>query len=219
MKIEEKNTFGIIGGSPFDTQLGVQLLDSLGLKSRGSSLSKDCLGQNLFQKNSKEQIENIIIDSILNLKKGGNIDYILIYCISLSNLIDISSLEEKTNIKIITPLGAFTKLNLKKNQTLIIAANHQSSCNIGKILKRNNILSIDNIDFVRKIEIGTPIKELLETEFIQTIFKLIKKENIKTLILGCTHFNVLIDQLKTKVDLIESHSYLSHKISQLANGN
>ncbi|MBF1051074.1 MAG: aspartate/glutamate racemase family protein, partial [Peptostreptococcaceae bacterium] len=121
------------------------------------------------------------------------------------------------DIEIITPLETYKNLPTHCKNIAILCANGVSSYNIDNIILKNNTnintMSIGNMSIVQMIE-----KKISPTQIIEDLnFKgfIDYLENIKineykidTLLLGCTHFPYIKDELQkiTKLYILDPSS-------------
>ena len=158
---------GVIAGTPFDTQLGLNQLSKLGLQAiAGYPISQDPNAQTLLQVNQSFLELHIIkaIDCLL-IK---NVSCIIIYCNSISSAIDIEKVRYLyKNVIFITTNDVYEKIKLSTNNNIgLIAANSQCVGNIEKIILKNNpgcqVIGIGFLPMVKAIESGKTAKDIIE---------------------------------------------------------
>lgn len=84
---------GVMAGTVIDTEMGVNLLKERGFDAFGYSISKNCYEQDRLQFLSKEELENIVLNKLIHMKKN-NMDSCFVYCNSLSSAILKNSLNK-----------------------------------------------------------------------------------------------------------------------------
>ncbi|MFW6274138.1 MAG: Asp/Glu racemase, partial [Halanaerobium sp.] len=118
-----KITYGIIAGTTFDTKLGAEFFREQGLKAVSKYIAETADLQNNLQYSNPKKLEQITIDAAAELKKMGA-DIIIIYCNSLSAVLNIEKISAVTKVPIITPLDVYKNLELNKIDKLaVLAAN------------------------------------------------------------------------------------------------
>ena len=201
----------VIAGTMVDTNLGCEILKEKNYDAKSFALSKTCHDQNLLQFVSKKELELIVEEKIKEIK-SKNIRKILVYCNSLSSVIDFKKLEKKHNIKIVTPFDAYKKLSKSLEYVLILAANSASTFNIesymANINKKLEFASIVDLNLVYLIENEIDKNNIIKKSGVEYIFKFF--ENIitkkkKSILLSCTHFPYIKYEMKklTNIDIVD----------------
>jgi asp/glu/hydantoin family racemase len=206
----------VIAGTNIDTKMGCDLLETSGYKSIFLPISEDCDTQAKLQYFSKKDLQTLFDNACKNAINLGA-SKIFLYCNSLSSSIDYTSTSKKYSIPIITPLETYKNLPTHCKNIAILCANGVSSYNIDNIILKNNTnintMSIGNMSIVQMIE-----KKISPTQIIEDLnFKgfIDYLENIKineykidTLLLGCTHFPYIKDELQkiTKLYILDPSS-------------
>lgn len=212
----------VIAGTNVDTQMGCDLLEKNGYESLFLPISKDCTTQANLQYYSKEQLQKLFENTC---KKAieSKIDTIFLYCNSLSSSVDYEYVSEKYKINIITPLETYKNIKDEYKNIAILSANGVSAYNIDNIIKKynsnKNTISIGNMSIVELIEESKTPKEIIELlnlkDFIKYLENIsIDRYKIDTLLLGCTHFPYIKDELLniTKLNIIDPSSDMIDKI-------
>ncbi|WP_039856398.1 aspartate/glutamate racemase family protein [Peptoniphilus sp. oral taxon 386] len=200
----------VFAGTKVDTQMGVELLAEKKIEAMTFPMSESCEEQSKLQYFSKEELENLFIEKAKSaIDKGA--DKLLINCNSLSCAIDYKKIEELIKLEIITPLETYKSLPKGCNNIAIIGANGLSAYTIDKIIKESdetkNTISVGNMSIVQMIEAGFTPKEIVEglnldgfLNYLENIK--IGKYKVDSIILGCTHFPYIRDELKKRTSLI-----------------
>lgn len=187
--------YGIIAGTPFDTKLGEIFFSKKGLDVISAKISENADQQNNLQYSSPDKLENITIDRIKELKAAGA-DIIIIYCNSLSAVLNIEKISKLAEINIITPLNVYQKLDLAKLEKLaVLAANSQSAAKIENIIAENNshleFVTAGIMPIVNGIEAQKDPGEILEKLGLKELLISFKSMGADTILLGCTHLPYL----------------------------
>ena len=206
----------VVAGTNTDTQMGCDLLIENGYEAIFLPISDDCNTQARLQYFSKDELYDLFYDTCKRAIQLGAVK-IFLYCNSLSSSVDYEKVAKDLNIEIITPLETYKNLPTHCKNIAILCANGVSSYNIDNIILKNNTnintMSIGNMSIVQMIE-----KKISPTQIIEDLnFKgfIDYLENIKineykidTLLLGCTHFPYIKDELQkiTKLYILDPSS-------------
>lgn len=199
---------GVMAGTVIDTQMGVELLKKEGFDAYGYSVSKNCYEQDRLQYLSKDELENLVSEKIINMKEKG-MDSCFVYCNSLSSAVDFKKLAEKLDFKIITPFDAYALIGNDYEFLYILAANSLSTKNIEEFIKRINpeikFLSLGFLTLVNKIESCRTKDDILEQAAIKEMLSFLEKIEpqikSKAVILACTHFPYIKDEIISMTNL------------------
>ncbi|MDO5724985.1 MAG: racemase [Tissierellia bacterium] len=193
----------VMGGTLFDTALGVNILKTRGYATIALPLCQNPKEQSHMQMLKKEELTNLAIEKIKPHR--DEIFGVFVYCNSFSAASDIDRIRRELNIKVVTPLDQYKKYAKAHQRLLIWAANAQSAAKIESILEENNpgidMISLSFLPLVEAIEedLGfSNIDNRLKLKALLNVFMQmeIAGKKIDTLLLGCTHFPYLIDGLK-----------------------
>lgn len=199
----------VLAGTLVDTKMGEEILISRGFEVEGYPLAKNPQEQTKMQYFSNEELEEKVGDIVKSAKLEG-VEKVFIYCNSLSSAIDYEKLEKVLDIPFITPLETYKNLEDSIKNTVILAANGISAYKIDKIINEYNqnvnTISIGNLSIVLSIEESLSPKEIitrLNLEGLLDYFSNIKDERYKidSILLGCTHFPYIKDELEKLTDL------------------
>ena len=203
---------GVMAGTVIDTEMGVNLLKERGFDAFGYSISKNCYEQDRLQFLSKEELENIVLNKLIHMKKN-NMDSCFVYCNSLSSAVDFKKLAEKINFKIITPYDAYNLIGNDYDFIFLMAANSISTKNIEEFIKAINpkikFLSVGFLSLVNKIEKYRDKENIMEKAAVKDLlnfFEKIEPEiNSKAIILACTHFPYIKKEIivSTKLNVVD----------------
>lgn len=189
----------VIAGAIADTQMGVDFLNSKGINALGYQASSSPEEQSKLQILSPLELENKIKEIIKEIKYE-NIDTIMVYCNSLSTAVDMDKLSREENIKIITPLTVYKKIAYDYKNIGVLAANNQSTAGIEKAVQsvnpECNVIGLGILPVVIDIEKGVSADEIIQKFALRNIMKFYNSINVDTIILGCTHFPYLYNELK-----------------------
>lgn len=214
MKLTNSSAFtvGVIAATNFDTNLGINLLETAGIPTIACCVSKTPQEQTLLQI-ERHKLQTLVTKAIDHFKVR-NVSCVFIYCNSLSGLLNLSSLSKQFDLPIITPLSTYQEIAKHSNQLGLIAANGQGVANIERILLEQNknclVIGLGNLALVNAIEQGIDPHCIIDTyELIQQC-RIFEAQGCQKILLACTHFSYfyrqLISSLKNvgcKLDVIE----------------
>lgn len=203
----ENKKIAVIAGTPVDTKMGADFLNSKGLNAFSYPVSQDPREQLLFQTLPVEQRKEELLKLISKIK-DDKMDAIFVYCNSLSASIDFHELSNLSKIYIVTPLDVYEFLANKYNHLGLICANNQATGGIEKSIVNTNpkctVVGLGSMTLVDNVEAEIPPMEIIKNNHLKDIIKFYEGINVEALILGCTHFPYFEDELKslTKLDII-----------------
>lgn len=201
------NRYAVIGGTIYDTYLGYNVLKDLGIIAIKLNIKNTPIQQEKYQHNHKIKydINDHIITEIKNLKNKHFITHVLIYCVSLSGIIDHHKIVNKTGVYLITPYTSISNNFESFNKLGVISANSLSAYNFKKyILKFNEHCHLSmkyNINIVNDIEKKIDSAVIVKNYKLDIFIKDLKKNKINNLVLACTHFSYLINELSKLNDI------------------
>lgn len=190
---------GVIAGTPIDTQMGAEFLASKGITSVGYPVSSCPEEQSKIQILSSIELGNEI-RNIIKKAKRENIYTIMIYCNSLSAAVDMDNIAKEENVRIITPLNVYKSIAYKYKNIGVLTANNQSSAGIEKVVQsvnsNCNVIGIGILPVVIEIEKGTSAENIINKFALRNIIEFYNCIKVDAIILGCTHFPYLYNELK-----------------------
>lgn len=214
------NRYAIIGGTIYDTYLGYNVLKDLGIIATKLNIKNTPNQQEKYQLNHKikHDINDHIIIQIKNLKNKYFITHVLIYCVSMSGLIDHQKIVSETGVYLITPYTSISTKFKRFNKLGVISAHILSANNFEKyILKFNKHCHVSkkyDINIVNDIEKKVDSAIIIKNHKIDIFIEDLKKHKINNLVLGCTHFSYLMNEL-SKFSGIEIFDVKSLIINEL----
>lgn len=209
----------VISGTPVDTQMGVEFIEKMNSAAENGTVSfvphycptsEDCDAQLRFQY-LDEDSKRVVMDNIFDPEIAEGVRDFFIYCNSLSGAFDFDiyavqkSLETGEDIRVYTPLQIYRKLGADFERIGVIAANNISTHGIEEALMAANpeiyVIGTGNMTLVRAIEDGLSPGEIVDTHGIEELLAYMEACGVEAIVLGCTHFPYLKDELKALTDL------------------
>ena len=189
----------LIAGTPFDTQMGMDFLKSQGYDSKAYPISKTPDEQSELQVLYPDKLEKIVIEKIKEIK-DSKINNIYVHCNSLSGAVNMDKLKEEYEINIITPLQIYREMANQFNTIGVLAANNQSTFGIERTIQKENpksyVIGVGILPLVNAIEKSLPPKDIVKNFALENIVNFFIKNNCEAIILGCTHFPYLYEELQ-----------------------
>lgn len=200
---------GVFAGTLVDTKMGVDLLEKNGFETLSYPLAENPIEQTKLQYFSQDELERLISEKVFQGKKEG-LGKVFIYCNSLSSAINYERLEKDLGVPIITPLETYKNLDPSITNIAILGANGISAYRIDKIITEFNdgihTISVGNLPMVLSIEEKTSPREIIENLNLDGFIDYLEnirdaRYKIDTILLGCTHFPYLKEDLEKLTDL------------------
>lgn len=195
---------GVIAGTPFDTDLGSNFLQRLGWQVIPFAAGRNPEEQDFLQGQHPEMLQQLIMQQALNLQARG-VQFVLLYCNSLSSVLDLDYLQQNLRVPLITPFDTYKDLALHYRRYAVIAANAVGLRGVERTFKRYNtsafILGYHNIDLVRAIESRIEASDLIASSSLASFIELALAGNTEVIVLACTHFPCLTKDLAAMTSL------------------
>ena len=208
----------VIAGTPVDTQMGMDFLERQNRHAEESDLveplyrpvAEDCDAQVRFQY-SDEDGKRAVMDSIFDEDISRGVQDFFIYCNSLSGAFDFDtyavrkSIETGRDIRVHTPLQIYRKLGKGYKRIGVVCANNLSAHGIEEALMASNedlyVVGTGNMSIVRAIEEGFDPADIIESCGLMHMIRYMKDCGAEAVIMGCTHFPYLKEELQKVCDL------------------
>lgn len=194
----------VIAGTLIDTNMGVEFLKVNGHEGVAYPISQTPEEQSILQILYPDKLKNIVKDKIKDIKEK-EIKNIFVYCNSLTAAVDMDSLAEEFNINIITPHQVYREIGKKFKTIGVLAANNQSTYGIEKVIQKSNtdtyIIGIGLLPLVQAIENEMTPQKIMSTYSIGKIVEFMESFKCEGIILGCTHFPYIYEELKEKASI------------------
>ncbi len=200
---------GVFAGTKVDTKMGVDLLESKGIKTLSFPLAQNPDEQTKLQYYLKEDLENLFIEKARRAMEEG-MDKIFIYCNSLSSAIDYEKISKILGLEVITPLETYKNLDQDIKNLFIIGANGISAYKIDEIVGKSrddiNTISCGNLSIVNSIEEEKSPQAIIEELNLKGLINYLEnirdeRYKVDTILLGCTHFPYLKEKLEELTSL------------------
>lgn len=195
----------VMAGTPMDTKMGEELLIKNGyIDIVKVPISENPIAQTTFQSLDDSEREKIILE-IINEIKVKKCSTIFVYCNSLSSVVDFDNISIEKNIKIITPMQMYRNLGLEYKYLAVMAANSHGLTGVENNLYISNpelkVLGLSMLELVKAIEQLENSRKIVEDFNFVTLFKYFEQTNVEAVVLGCTHFSYIKEELEKITEL------------------
>jgi len=185
---------GIIAGTLVDTALGANYLKNLGWDVNEFAISQTPQEQNNLQLHFANVLQDVCLNKMIDMQCVG-VECIVIYCSSLSSVLNIQALQEKIDIPIYTPFNYYKQIAPKYSQFAAIAANAIGLKGLEATITDNNksakVIGLHNINIVRQIELNNNPKQIITNNGLPHFITLVEELNCECIVLACTHFSCI----------------------------
>lgn len=191
----------VMAGTPIDSKLGENLLNSYGYNDIVLvPISNNPVEQTTFQSLNDSEREKIIVEIIEQLKEK-NCEVIFVYCNSLSSVVDFDRLAIEHNIKIVTPMQMYRNLGLEYKYLAVMAANSHGLTGVENNLYVSNprlrVLGLSMLELVKAIEEENSPEKIVKDFNFEVLFNYFEQTKVEAVVLGCTHFPYIKKELET----------------------
>lgn len=188
----------VLAGTPVDTAMGMAFLSERGIVSKGYNVSRTPEEQNHLQVVQPERLLSVT-SGLLEIMKEEGISTVFVYCNSIAAAVDMDYLSMKHKMKIITPLHVYIEMGQKHRCLGVMAANNQSTHGIERAIQEKSpdteVIGTGILKLVSEIEKGNPPLEIIEKYDLLHLLKFYQHAGCEAVILGCTHFSYLHEEL------------------------
>lgn len=191
---------GVIAGTPVDTRMGADYVSKHGheVAYRASSPSPEIQTQMQIL-HPAELTEQVIMLCKEMVEEGCGGIYV--NCNSMSAAIDLPHLRrELSPIPVVTPFDVYEECAHNYKRLSIIAANAQSLVAIEKVIAENNPECVSFgaglLPLVSSIEARQDPDEIMRNLGMNELLYSFEAMKCDALILGCTHFPYVLDQIR-----------------------
>ena len=195
----------VMAGTPIDSKLGENLLNSYGYNDIVLvPISNNPVEQTTFQSLNDSEREKIIVEIIEQLKEK-NCEVIFVYCNSLSSVVDFDRLSIEHNIKIVTPMQMYRNLGLEYKYLAVMAANSHGLTGVENNLYVSNpslrVLGLSMLELVKAIEEENSSEKIVKDFNFEVLFNYFEQTKVEAVVLGCTHFPYIKKELEKITNL------------------
>lgn len=192
---------GVIAGTHIDTQMGYDFLARQGYTVESYALARTAEEQNALQVHEPEKLFTLTYNQCRAWEKSGY-THIVLYCNSLSSVLNIAKLRQDISIPIITPFDAYTRWAKQYNHVTCLAANPSGITGVERIFLREKphigFFGCGYLEVVNLIEVSTPPETIIEQTGVHFLLDIAHQNKTELFLLGCTHFPCLTAVLRAR---------------------
>lgn len=201
---QTKPLAGVIAGTPVDTALGEQYLRELGWDVVSHAISQTPQAQNELQHQQPQLLRKTCLDEISRMKQCGA-ELVLIFCSSLSSVLNIAALRDSVQLPIYTPLDFYAKIANSYENFAVLAANaiglKGAEASINAKNKYATLVGLHNISIVRQIEEGVIPEQIIKDNALDAFTLIAEKTHCECIVLACTHLPYIKSAIETLTKL------------------
>ena len=200
----------VMGGTPVDSRLGKELLEKHAFVDiLPVPISNNPIEQTTFQSSSSEYRMAFMREKVEELR--AEYDAIFVYCNSLSSVVDFDQLSQEYEMPMITPMQMYRQLAMNYQQVAVMAANSHGLMGV-----ENNLYKAKPSLQVKSIEANLSPKEIATKFDFSSLFSFFNGSNVEAVILGCTHFPYIKEELEslTKLPIIDVGEYMVRTLKE-----
>ena len=195
----------VMAGTPIDTEMGEDMLkENEFLDLISFPISENPIEQTIFQTSTNDFKEKVINEKIDFMKKNDS-DILFVYCNSLSGAVDFEKISRERGVKIITPLQIYFELAKEYRKIAVISANAKGLSGIENVFFKSNpeinVVGLTFLEVVKEIEKGILPEKISQKFNFDGLVKYLKTLNVEAIVLGCTHFPYIIDEIRKRTNI------------------
>lgn len=189
----------VVAGTPYDSQLGADMLQARGLAARPVAMAASPDGQDIAQDQHPDVLLSSFLDLLAQLEKEGTA-FVVLFCNSLSAVLG----DVQTHIPVISPLTLYREILPRWRSSLVVAGNAHALLGLERtarsVAPTHSMLGVSAPALVRDIEHGDPIAAF-ESSHLPTALHSAQTLGLDAVILACTHFTSIAPQVTAACSL------------------
>lgn len=199
-----KRIAGIIAGTPVDTRMGADFIRALGWQCKHFALSPSAEAQHALQLENSRWLQALVEEKIDQMASQG-VAFVVIYCHSLSSALDRDRLRRTMPVPVIMPLDAYRDVAQDYDCLAVLAANELGLAGARQVLIRENpslrVVGEHSMELVHRVEAAESVATIVASAPMQSFINRAKHEGAQGILLACTHFPCLSDELRRQVTI------------------
>ena len=200
----KKRIAGVIAGTPVDTRMGADFIRTLGWQCKQFALSPSAEVQHALQLENSRWLQALVEEKIDQMASQG-VTFVVIYCHSLSSALDRDRIRRTMPVPVIMPLDAYRDVAQDYDCLAVLAANQLGLEGAQQVLTRENpnlrIVGEHSMELVHRVEAAESASTIVASAPMQLFLDRAKREGAKGILLACTHFPCLSDELRRQVTI------------------
>ena len=194
----------VIAGTPVDTKMGIDFVYSMdsSIECLYLPVGKSSYESHMFEMQAND-VQRTFFDKVRERIRQEAVEDVFVYCNSLAATFDFEGFF--SDMRVYTPLMVYRDIATRYDRIAVIAANSQSAAGIEKTIASASehaiVMGFGDIEIVHAIERGEKPSDIVERFVLDTLMKFFEANDADCLILGCTHFPYLKEELARHTSL------------------
>lgn len=197
---------GLIAGTQGDTELGQNFLHQLGWRTLVCATARTPAEQDLLQRRYPPVLQGLCLHAVNEMAQQGA-EQVIIYCSSLSSVLDLQALRGASAIPVRTPLDSYAEIARLHSRIAVLAANALGLAGVTKVLQGErpnvDIQGMHDLGLVCALERGKPSAQAIEASLRKFLEKAARC--CDAVLLACTHFPLIAEEVAHITDLPVYH--------------
>lgn len=197
---------GVIAGTHHDTQLGQAFLRRLGWRTLAHATARTPAEQDLLQRRHPHVLQALCLHAVDEMAEQGAA-YVVIYCSSLSSVLDLQALRSAIAIPVRTPLESYAEVAKAHARIAVLAANTVGLDGAMAALQAErpdaDVYGMHDMALVCALERGETPDQAIDASLLNFVEH--ANSRCEALLLACTHFPVIADYLASLTSLPVYH--------------
>lgn len=186
-----KGNIAVLAGTPVDTRMGIDVLQTAGLHGVSVPVAEDPRAQTAFQILPASEKQAALRDLLKQAMNKG-CTKAFIYCNSLSAVVDFPALSRELSFPIVTPLDVYGQLASQYTCLGTVAANAQGLAGVERAMLLKNpkldLYGASALGAVLSVEAGESPEDLVARHHLSELASWFQDCGAQAMVLGCTHF-------------------------------
>jgi glutamate racemase len=179
----------VIAGTPYDSELGAELLRAKGISAVPHAMARTPDEQDARQYQDPAGLAAAFHERLGALRESGT-ELALLFCNSLSAVVD----SEGAALPVISPVTVYSELKSLRS-SLAVTGNAHAVLGVERAVRSANpdhrMLGVSDPALVRGIESGDP-EVAFDASHLPTTLRLAERLGLEAVVLACTHFTAVL---------------------------
>lgn len=187
---------GIIAGTLRDTDLGQHFLHQLGWRALVCATARTAAEQDHLQRRHPAVLQGLCLHAVGEMADQGA-EQVIIYCSSLSSVLDLQALRSTSAIPVRTPLDGYAEIARRHSRIAVLAANTFGLSGAMSVLQRErpdvDIMGTHDLGLVCALERGEPPAQAVAGPLRKFLEE--AAHCCDAVLLACTHFPLIAEEV------------------------
>jgi glutamate racemase len=189
----------VIAGTPYDSELGAELLRAEGLAAVPHAMAGSPDEQDSLQYQDPGALAAAFHGRLGELRARGT-ELAMLFCNSLSAVVD----HDDAALPVVSPVTVYREMLPRLRSSLVVTGNAYAILGVERIVRRANprhrMLGVSDPALVRGIEAGDP-EAAFDASHLPTTLRLAEHLDLDAVVLACTHFTAVLPFVTAACDL------------------